>query len=65
MECGFWREEGGGEIDISAVAKKIRSVPRETGAQVWFKRGWLTIDDEASCVARQDGAPRYFISHPT
>ena len=29
----------GGEIDISAVAKKFRSVPRETGAQVWFKRG--------------------------
>ena len=42
----------GGEIDISAVAKKFRSVPRETGAQVWFKRGRWTVDDEASCVSQ-------------
>ena len=41
----------GREIDISAVAKKIRWMPRETGAQVWFKRGRWTVDDEASCVS--------------
>ena len=29
----------GGEIDISAVAKKIHSVPRETVAQVWLSGG--------------------------
>ena len=42
----------GGEMDISAVAKKISLVPRETGAQVWFKRGRQTVDDEASCVSQ-------------
>ena len=56
---------GGGEIDISVVAKKIRSVPRETGAQVWFKRGRWTIDDEASCVSqtRQCTKIFYMASH--
>ena len=42
----------GREIDISAVAEKIRSVPRETSAQVWFKRGQWTVDDEASCISQ-------------
>src|SRR6266516_4584606 len=45
-KCGFLWEGGGGEIDISVVAKKIRSVPRETGAHVWFNRGRWTVDDE-------------------
>ena len=50
----------GGEIDISAVAKKFHSVPRETGAQVWFKQGRWTIDDKASCVSQTRRVPRYF-----
>ena len=51
-KCGFWWEGGGGEIDISVVAEKFRSMPRETGAQVWFKHGRWTVDDEASCVSQ-------------
>ena len=50
----------GGEIDISAVAKKFRSVPRETGAQVWFKRGRWTVDDEASCVSQTRRCAKIF-----
>ena len=55
----------GGEIDISVVAKKISSVPRETGAQVWFKRGQWTVDDEASCISqtRQCAKIFYIASH--
>ena len=50
----------GGEIDISAVAEKFRSVPRETGAQVWFKRGRWTVDDEASCVSQTRRCAKIF-----
>ena len=46
-KCGFWWEGG-----ASAVAKKFRTVPREIGAQVWFKRGRWTVDDEASYVSQ-------------
>ena len=55
----------GGEIDISAVAKKYCSVPRETSAQVWFKWGRWTVDDEASCVSqtRQCTKIFYMASH--
>ena len=54
-----------GEIDISVVPKNFRSVPRETGAQVWFKRGRLTVDDEASCVSQTRRCTKifYFASH--
>ena len=57
--------EGGGEIDISTVAKQIRSVPRETGTQVWFKRGRWTVDNEASYVSqtRQCAKIFYIASH--
>ena len=51
-KCGFWWEGGGGEIDISAVAGKFRSVLQEAGTQVWFKRGRWTIDDEASYISQ-------------
>ena len=40
--------------------KKIRSVPRETGAQVWFKRGRWTVDDEASCVSQTRRCAKIF-----
>ena len=40
--------------------KKIRSVPRETGAQVWFKRGRWTVDDEASCVSQTRWCTKIF-----
>ena len=40
--------------------KKIRSVPRETGAQVWFKRGRWTVDDEASCVSQTRWCAKIF-----
>ena len=50
----------GGEIDISAVAKIFRSVPRETAAQVWFKRGRWTVDDEASCVSQTRRCTKIF-----
>ena len=55
----------GREIDISAVAKKFCLVPRETGAQVWFKRGLWTVDDEASCVSltRRCAKIFYIASH--
>ena len=63
----MWLFEGGRgkEINISTVAKKFRLVPRETGAQVWFKRGRWTVDDEASCVSQTRWCARYFILHPT
>ena len=50
----------GGEIDISTVAKKFRSVLRETGAQVWFKRGRWTVDDEASCISQTRWCAKIF-----
>ena len=50
----------GGEIDISMVAKKICSVPRETGTQVWFKRGRWTVDDEASCISQTRRCTKIF-----
>ena len=55
----------GGEIDISAVEKTFRSVPRETSTQVWLKRGRWTIEDEASCVSqtRQCTKIFYIASH--
>ena len=57
----MWLLVGGGMyIDISAVAKKFRSVPRETGAQVWFKRGWGTVVDEASCVSQTRRCAKIF-----
>ena len=40
--------------------KKNRSVPRETGAQVWFKRGRWTVDDEASCVSQTRRCTKIF-----
>ena len=45
--------------------KKNRSVPRENGAQVWFKQGWWTVDDEASCVAKTRRCAKilYIASH--
>ena len=55
-KCGFWWEE----IDISPVAQKFRSVPRETGVQVWFKRGRWTVDDEASCVSQTRRCAKIF-----
>ena len=54
----------GGEIDISVVAKKIRSVSLETSAQVWFKRGRWTIDDEASCVTQTRRCAKIFYRIP-
>ena len=52
-KCGFWWEVGrGGEIDISVVAETFHSVLRQTGMQVWFKRGRWTVDDEASCISQ-------------
>ena len=50
----------GGEIDISVEAKKIHLVPRETGVQVWFKRGRWTVDDEASYVSQTRRCPKIF-----
>ena len=50
----------GREIDISAVADYFRSVPRETGAQVWFKHGWWTVDNEASCVRQTRRCAKIF-----
>ena len=40
--------------------KKNRSVPRETSAQVWFKRGRWTVDDEASCVSQTSPCSKIF-----
>ena len=63
----MWRLVGGRgeEIDISARVEKFRSVPRETGAQVWFERGRWTIDDEASYVSqtRRSAKIFYIASH--
>ena len=55
----------GREIDISAVAGKFRSVPRETVTQAWFKRGRWAVDEEASCVSqtRQCAKIFYLASH--
>ena len=50
----------GREIDISMVAKTFRSVPRETGAQVWFKRWRWTVDEEASCVSKTRRCAKIF-----
>ncbi len=50
----------GGEIDIFVVANFFHSVPRETGAQVWFKQGRWTIDDEASCVSQARQCTKIF-----
>ena len=50
----------GGEIDNFAVAKKIRSVPREIGAQVWFKRGRWSVDNEASYVSQTRRCAKIF-----
>ena len=50
----------GGEIDISSVAEKFRSVLRETSPQVWFNRGRWTIDDEASCVSQTRWCAKIF-----
>ena len=55
----------GGEIDISEVAKKIRSVPLETSAQVWFKQWRGTVDDEASCVSQTRQCAKIFYIAPT
>ena len=45
--------------------KKIRSVPRETGAQMLFKWGRWTVDDEASCISqtRRRAKIFYIVSH--
>ena len=59
-KCGFWWEGGGGEIDISAVAKFFRSVSRETSTQVWFKRGRWTVEDEASRVSQTRRCTKIF-----
>ena len=56
----LWVGGRGREIDISAMAKKIRSVPREIGAQVWLKRGQWTVDDEASCVSQTRRCAKIF-----
>ena len=55
----------GGEIDISAAANFFCSAPRETGAQVWFKRGRWTVDGEASCISytRRCAKIFYIASH--
>ena len=50
----------GGEIDIFTVANKFRSVPRETGAQVWFMRGRWTVDDETFCVSQTRRCAKIF-----
>ena len=50
----------GGEIDISVVGNFFCSVPRETNAQVWFKRGRWTVDDEASCVSQTTRCAKIF-----
>ena len=49
----------GGEVD-SMVANFFRSVPRETSAQVWFKWGRWTVDDEASCVSQTRRCAKIF-----
>ena len=59
-KCGVWSEGGGGEIDISAMVENFCSVSRETGAQVWFKRGRWTIDNEASCVSHTRRCAKIF-----
>ena len=43
----------------------FRSVPRETGAQVWFKWGRWTVDEEASYVSqtRRCAKKFYIASH--
>ena len=51
---------GGREIDINAVEEKFRSVSRETGAQVWFKRWRWTVDEEASCVSKTRRCAKIF-----
>ena len=55
-KCGFWW----GEIDISVVAETFRLVQRETGVQVWLKRGRWTIDDEPSYVSQTRRCAKIF-----
>ena len=62
-KCGFGWEGGGREIDISAVAEKFHLMPRETGAQVWFKRGRWTVDDEVSCVSQTGWCAKIFYEY--
>jgi hypothetical protein len=50
----------GGGTDISAVAEKFRSMPREAGTQGWFKRGRWTVEDEASCVSQKRWCAKIF-----
>ena len=57
----MWLLMGGrGRGDISAVEIFFRSVPRETGTQVWFKRGRWTVDDKASCVSQTTRCAKIF-----
>ena len=60
VEMWFWWEGGGREIDISAVAEIFCSVPRETGAQLWFKRMRWTVDDKPSCVSQTRRCAKIF-----
>ena len=55
----FGRREGRGDRHFCG-GKKNRSVPRETGAQVWFKRGRRTVDEEASCVSQTRRCAKIF-----
>ena len=40
--------------------KFFRSVLRETGMQVCFKRGRWTVDDEASCISQTRRCAKIF-----
>ena len=60
MEMWLLVRGRGREIDISAVAEKFHSVPQETSAQVWFKRGRWTVDDEATCVSQTRRCAKIF-----
>ena len=42
------------------MAKTFLSVPRETGAQVWFKWGRWTIDDKSYCVSQTRRCAKIF-----
>ena len=42
------------------MAEIFCSVPRETGVQVWFKRGRWTVDDEDSCVSQTRRCAKIF-----
>ena len=55
----FGRREGAGRY-IFPWWPIFLSVPRETGAQVWFKRGRWTVDDEASCVSQTRRCAKIF-----